>query len=227
MMALGAEAVFVGSGIFKSADPAKRARPIVRATTHWQDAEGRGRGLARARRSHARASRFAQIPEGERLADARLVMAGDVRRPGPAGRLRRPRGGLSGRGRRGARGAPRGRARRPRRPRAPGRREHDAPQPDARRAVVRGARAPCTRAAASSRAPAPARSCSRARCRPRQPSLGLLDAVVERNAFGRQVDSFEATVEAEALGGVTAALTVTAWIASEVPLAFLTVNLTV
>lgn len=36
-MALGAEAVFVGSGIFKSADPAKRARAIVQATTHWQD----------------------------------------------------------------------------------------------------------------------------------------------------------------------------------------------
>jgi pyridoxal 5'-phosphate synthase pdxS subunit len=34
---LGAEAVFVGSGIFKSADPAKRARAIVEATTHWQD----------------------------------------------------------------------------------------------------------------------------------------------------------------------------------------------
>jgi pyridoxal 5'-phosphate synthase pdxS subunit len=36
-MALGAEAVFVGSGIFKSDDPAVRARAIVRATTHWQD----------------------------------------------------------------------------------------------------------------------------------------------------------------------------------------------
>jgi 5'-phosphate synthase pdxT subunit len=32
--------------------------------------------------------------------------------------------------------------------------------------------------------------------RPRQPSLGLLDAVIERNAYGRQVDSFEAKVEA-------------------------------
>jgi 5'-phosphate synthase pdxT subunit len=32
--------------------------------------------------------------------------------------------------------------------------------------------------------------------RPRQPSLGLLDAVIERNAFGRQVDSFEARVDA-------------------------------
>jgi pyridoxal 5'-phosphate synthase pdxT subunit len=38
--------------------------------------------------------------------------------------------------------------------------------------------------------------------RPRQPSLGLLDAVIERNAWGRQVDSFEARVEATAeLGG--------------------------
>jgi 5'-phosphate synthase pdxT subunit len=37
--------------------------------------------------------------------------------------------------------------------------------------------------------------------RPRQPSLGLLDAVIERNAFGRQVDSFEAPVDAPALGG--------------------------
>ena len=34
MMQLGAEAVFVGSGIFKSADPAARARAIVHATTH-------------------------------------------------------------------------------------------------------------------------------------------------------------------------------------------------
>jgi pyridoxal 5'-phosphate synthase pdxS subunit len=37
MMGLGAEAVFVGSGIFKSADPAARARAIVRATTHHAD----------------------------------------------------------------------------------------------------------------------------------------------------------------------------------------------
>jgi pyridoxal 5'-phosphate synthase pdxS subunit len=37
MMALGAEGVFVGSGIFKSADPPTRARAIVEATTHWQD----------------------------------------------------------------------------------------------------------------------------------------------------------------------------------------------
>jgi len=39
MMSLGAEAVFVGSGIFKSSDPAARARAIVKATTHHQDAK--------------------------------------------------------------------------------------------------------------------------------------------------------------------------------------------
>ena len=37
MMQLGAEAVFVGSGVFKSADPAARARAIVQATTHYRD----------------------------------------------------------------------------------------------------------------------------------------------------------------------------------------------
>lgn len=38
MMQLGMDGVFVGSGIFKSADPAKRARAIVRAVTHYKDA---------------------------------------------------------------------------------------------------------------------------------------------------------------------------------------------
>jgi pyridoxal 5'-phosphate synthase pdxS subunit len=37
VMQLGAESVFVGSGIFKSADPAARARAIVKATTHYKD----------------------------------------------------------------------------------------------------------------------------------------------------------------------------------------------
>jgi len=36
-MQLGAESVFVGSGIFKSSDPATRARAIVKATTHYKD----------------------------------------------------------------------------------------------------------------------------------------------------------------------------------------------
>jgi pyridoxal 5'-phosphate synthase pdxS subunit len=48
---LGAEAVFVGSGVFKSADPARRARAIVRATTHYEDAKAvaeASRGLGEA-----------------------------------------------------------------------------------------------------------------------------------------------------------------------------------
>lgn len=38
VMQLGAQAVFVGSGIFKSSDPATRAKAIVEATTHYEDA---------------------------------------------------------------------------------------------------------------------------------------------------------------------------------------------
>lgn len=38
--------------------------------------------------------------------------------------------------------------------------------------------------------------------RPAQPSLGLLDAAAERNAYGRQVDSFETLLDAPALGGL-------------------------
>ena len=37
MMQLGAESVFVGSGIFKSTDPDNRAKAIVEATTHYDD----------------------------------------------------------------------------------------------------------------------------------------------------------------------------------------------
>ena len=36
---LGAQAVFVGSGIFKSSDPERMARAIVEATTHFDDAD--------------------------------------------------------------------------------------------------------------------------------------------------------------------------------------------
>jgi pyridoxal 5'-phosphate synthase pdxS subunit len=51
VMQLGAQAVFVGSGIFKSDDPARRARAIVEATAHYSDAEivakvSRGLGAA-------------------------------------------------------------------------------------------------------------------------------------------------------------------------------------
>ena len=39
LMQLGAEGVFVGSGIFKSGDPAKRANAIVKAVTNYTDAK--------------------------------------------------------------------------------------------------------------------------------------------------------------------------------------------
>jgi pyridoxal 5'-phosphate synthase pdxS subunit len=38
MMQLGADGVFVGSGIFKSDNPSERAKAVVKATTHYQDA---------------------------------------------------------------------------------------------------------------------------------------------------------------------------------------------
>jgi pyridoxal 5'-phosphate synthase pdxS subunit len=66
LRALGAEAVFVGSGIFKSADPEKRARAIVRATTHYEDAAAvadASRGLGAAMPG----IEIAGLPAGERL----------------------------------------------------------------------------------------------------------------------------------------------------------------
>lgn len=39
MMALGSDGVFVGSGIFEAENPAKMAKAMVEATTHWQDAK--------------------------------------------------------------------------------------------------------------------------------------------------------------------------------------------
>jgi pyridoxal 5'-phosphate synthase pdxS subunit len=66
-MQLGAEGVFVGSGIFKSDDPARMANAIVQATTHFDDASiiaEVSKGLGAAMRGIAMES----IPEGERLA---------------------------------------------------------------------------------------------------------------------------------------------------------------
>ena len=67
-MSLGAEAVFVGSGIFKSDDPEARAKAIVHATTHWKDAHdvlNASRGLKGAMPG----LEMATIPESERLAN--------------------------------------------------------------------------------------------------------------------------------------------------------------
>jgi len=67
-MSLGAEAVFVGSGIFKSDDPAARAKAVVHATTHWREpgevlAASRGLGAA------MQGIEMSAIPESERLAN--------------------------------------------------------------------------------------------------------------------------------------------------------------
>jgi pyridoxal 5'-phosphate synthase pdxS subunit len=65
MMQLGAEGVFVGSGIFKSGEPAKRARAIVEATTFYNDPDviaKVSRGLGEPMVG------ISAVPEGERLA---------------------------------------------------------------------------------------------------------------------------------------------------------------
>ena len=65
VMQLGAEAVFVGSGIFKSTNPAARAKAIVEATTHFRDPDiiakvARGLGApCRASRSTSSTTTFA------------------------------------------------------------------------------------------------------------------------------------------------------------------------
>ena len=67
MMQLGMDGVFVGSGIFKSGDPAKRAKAIVEAVTHYNDPEI----LARVSRGLGEAMvgiNITTLPEGERLA---------------------------------------------------------------------------------------------------------------------------------------------------------------
>jgi len=68
MMQLGMDGVFVGSGIFKSADPAKRARAIVEAVTHYNDAHilaQVSRGLGEAMRG----LELAAIPPAEHMAE--------------------------------------------------------------------------------------------------------------------------------------------------------------
>jgi pyridoxal 5'-phosphate synthase pdxS subunit len=67
MMQLGAEGVFVGSGIFKSEDPERMAKAIVKATTHYRDAAiiadvSRGTGTP------MRGLELSEIPESEVLA---------------------------------------------------------------------------------------------------------------------------------------------------------------
>ena len=89
MMQLGAEGVFVGSGIFKSGDPAKRAAAIVKATTFHDDPDvvakvSRGLGEAMV------GINLDTLPADQHYADPRLVIPPGQRRqrpPGAAARL--------------------------------------------------------------------------------------------------------------------------------------------
>ena len=66
MMQLGAESVFVGSGIFKSDDPAARAKAVVEATTHYRDPKS----VAKASSGLKKAMKgldMTDIPKEERL----------------------------------------------------------------------------------------------------------------------------------------------------------------
>jgi pyridoxal 5'-phosphate synthase pdxS subunit len=67
VMQLGAEGVFVGSGIFKSEDPGKRAKAIVEATTYYQDPEVLAR-VSRGLGEPMRGLDLRDIPAEERLA---------------------------------------------------------------------------------------------------------------------------------------------------------------
>ena len=66
MMQLGAESVFVGSGIFKSDDPNARAKAVVEATTHYQDAK-RVAKASSGLKSAMKGLDMSEIPKEERL----------------------------------------------------------------------------------------------------------------------------------------------------------------
>jgi pyridoxal 5'-phosphate synthase pdxS subunit len=68
MMQLGAEGVFVGSGIFKSGDPARRAEAIVKATTFYDDADVVAK-VSRGLGEPMVGINVATLPEAERYAD--------------------------------------------------------------------------------------------------------------------------------------------------------------
>src|SRR5487761_1923032 len=67
MMQLGVDGVFVGSGIFKSGDPARRAAAIVKAVTHYQDA-GILAEVSKNLGEPMVGRNTSQMPESERLA---------------------------------------------------------------------------------------------------------------------------------------------------------------
>ena len=67
MMQLGADGIFVGSGIFKSENPAVRAKAVVEATTHFNDPELLAR-VSKGLGDAMRGQQVADLPQEERLA---------------------------------------------------------------------------------------------------------------------------------------------------------------
>ncbi len=190
MMQLGAESVFVGSGIFKSEDPAARAKAIVMATTHYKDPEilarvsdGLGeampglesRGLSR-RKCSRRADGSATMKIGV------LALQGDF-----AAHLAAIPGAVEVRTATAIAALdvlviPGGESTTMLKLL-----EGSGIEAATRRLVARGGAVFGTCAGAILLA----RNVSG----PTQPSWGMIDIDIERNAFGRQIDSFEATLD--------------------------------
>ena len=202
MMQLGAEGVFVGSGIFKSADPPRRARAIVEAVTHHPRPR---RWWRRPRAASGDAMPGLEILGDRRGRAAKAAPGGE----GPVPSLGRPRSACWR-----CRGRTRSTPRPWRRP-APTRSRCASP------GTSRGSTGSCCpagrarRSGWSRRAPGSWRRCARrdrrglpalgtcagmivlarATTGGAQPLVGGMDIVVRRNAFGRQVASFEAIVD--------------------------------
>ena len=209
MMQLGAEGVFVGSGIFKSGDPAERAGRD-RQGHHLPRRPRRDRqGLARARRGDGRHQRRRRSRAERAVRRPRLVSPQRARhrRPRAAGRRPRARRRAADAGAaRAVAGAPAERARRPST-------ASSCPAASRPRSSKLAARVRAARAAAQRRRAAGMPvygSCAgmilladriAGRPPPDQETIGGLDVTVRRNAFGRQVDSFEADLDVDGLDG--------------------------
>ena len=202
MMQLGAEGVFVGSGIFKSEDPERAAAAIVEATTHFDDPER----VAAASRERSGAARWPGIEMlGARRVGACsstaagelasrvvgvLALQGDFE--AHARMLRAAR-------RRAARGAHA-------RPTSTGSTGSCIPGGESTTMTLGIEREGSpSRCASSPRAGAPVLGTCAGLIMLDRDHLGLIDMLARRNAFGRQVHSFEADVEVHGLEGEPAA----------------------
>ena len=190
VMQLGAEGVFVGSGIFKSEDPAARARAIVEATTHFAATPSASRAASEGL-GHGDGQSLETRKLDERAAARRPRLVACALAPAELVGVLALQGGLRGaRARCCARSAPSARevrvARRPRRPRRarhPRRRVDD----DDARDRARGPR----RAAARRwpRAGTPVLGTCAGLIMLDRDHLGVMDIAPQRNAFGRQMHS--------------------------------------